>query len=322
MFENKKVFVAGGRTGFVGTNIAKALLDKGAFVHVHSLKEYKSSNFAPNTPNISESTGKLTVPANLPGGIDYVFNCAAHTSGAHEMVTQPVRQIHVNTILNTVLLDAASELGVKKFVFISSSAVYPDVDMPLSEDKGFLGDPPDVYFGPAWMKRYSEKLAEFYFKQYGMEILIIRPSNIYGPYSDFNPETAHVLPALIRKFTERQDPIEIWGTPEVWRDFIYVDDFVKGVLSAFEQSRGFDVYNIASGQLYTIGEAVEYIRELTGYSGKFYYNPKKPMTVRKRQIDISKAKTNLQFTAGVSLKEGLKKTIEWYLSRIIKGQND
>lgn len=315
MFKNKKVFVAGGRTGFVGTNIAKALLEKGAIVYVHSLRAGKPSNFDPKTPCLYESTGKLTVPANLPPGTDYVFHCAAHTSGAYEMVNNPVAQINTNIALNSMLLDAAAELGVKKFVFISSSAVYPELDIPLSEDKAFMGDPPDVYFGPAWMKRYTEKLAEFYFRHYDMEILIIRPSNIYGPFSDFNLENAHVLPALIRKFVEKQEPVEIWGTPDVSRDFIYVDDFVKGVFSAFERSHGYDVYNIASGQLYTIGEAVEHIRELTGYSGKFHYNSSKPMTVRTRQIDISKAISNLGFTTKVSFKEGLKKTIDWYLMK-------
>lgn len=312
MFENKKVFVAGGRTGFVGTNMAKALLAKGAIVYVHSLNPNKPSNFAPGTPNLFESTGDLSVSANIPPGIDYVFHCAAHTAGAYEMATNPVAQITTNVFMNSLLLDAAAKSKVKKFLFISSSAIYPELAIPISEDKGFEGDPPGNYFGVGWMKRYAEKLAEFYFRWYGMEVTIIRPSNIYGPYSGFDLETAHVLPALIRRFLERQDPLEVWGTPDVVRDFIYVDDFVRGALLAFEKLSGFDVCNIATGEFYTIGEAVDIIKELTEYTGTITYNSSKPMTIRQRKVDVTKASKALVFSTEISFREGLKRTIEWY----------
>lgn len=312
MFENKKVFVAGGRTGFVGTNLAKALLAKGAIVYAHSLNPDKPSNFTAATTNLFESTGDLSLSANIPPAIDYVFHCAAHTAGAHEMATNPVAQITPNVLMNSLLLEAAAKNKVKKFIFISSSAIYPELDIPISEDKGFEGDPPGNYFGVGWMKRYAEKLAEFYFKQYGMEVTIIRPSNIYGPYSSFDLERAHVLPALIRRFLERQNPLEVWGTPDVVRDFIYVDDFIRGALLACEKLSGFDVCNIASGQLYTIGEAVAIIQELTGYRGAITYNSSKPMTIQQRQVDVTKASKLLGFSPEISFREGLKRTIEWY----------
>lgn len=312
MFEGKKVFVAGGRTGFVGTNIAKALLNKGAVVYAHSLNPEKKSFFANGTPNLYELTGDLSVSATLPEGIDYVFHCAAHTSGAHEMVHNPVAQITPNTFMNSFLLDAAAKNKVKKFLFISSSAMYPESEEPLKEEEGFLDDPPGNYFGPAWMKRYSEKLAEFYFRQYGMEVVIIRPSNIYGPYSSFDLLHSHVLPALIRKFVEKQDPIEVWGTPDVVRDFIYADDFVRGVFKAFEYVKGFDVFNIATGSLQTIGEAVDNIKEITEYKGTSTYNSSKPMTIKKRMLDTAKAEKILGFKTEISFKEGLKRTIDWY----------
>ena len=312
MFEGKKVFVAGGRTGFVGTNIARTLLAEGATVYVHSLTPDKPGNFAPGTPNLFESTGDLSVSVNLPPGIDYVFHCAAHTAGAHEMTYNPVAQINTNIFMNALLLDAAAKNKVKKFLFISSSAIYPELDMPISEDKGFEGDPPGNYFGVGWMKRYTEKLAEFYFREYGMEVTIIRPSNIYGPYSGFDLLTAHVLPALIRRFLEKQDPLEVWGTPDVVRDFIYVDDFVRGALLAFEKLPGFDVCNIATGELYTIGEAVEHIKELTEYTGTVTYNASKPTTIQQRKVDVTRASRVLGFSTEIPFREGLKKTIDWY----------
>jgi GDP-L-fucose synthase len=316
IFNNSKVFVAGGRTGFVGTNVAKALLERGATVYVHSLHADKPGNFNPKTANLFELTGDLSVSATIPQGTDYVFHCAAHTSGAREMATNPVAQITSNVFMNSLLLDASAKNKVKKFLFISSSAIYPESDIPISEDKAFEGDPPGNYFGPGWMKRYTEKLAEFYFKWYGMQVVIIRPSNIYGPYSGFDLEDSHVLPALIRKFVEKQNPIEVWGTPDVVRDFIYVDDFVRGALLAFEKSSGFSVYNIATGNLNTIGEAVDLIKELTDYKGKTVFNSSKPMTIRQRKIDTAKAEKDFGFRTNISFREGLKRTIEWYKSTL------
>ncbi len=317
MFKNKKVFVAGGRTGFLGTNIAKALLERGAVVYVGSLNPNKPGWFDPDiTPNLFELTSDLTVSAKLPPDIDYVFHCAAHTSGAHEMATNPVAQITPNVFMNSLLMDAAAKNKVKKFLFISSSAIYPELDVPITEDRAFENDPPGNYFGPAWMKRYSEKLAEFYFKWYDMEAVIIRPSNVYGPYSSFDLQASHVLPALIRKFVTEQDPIEVWGTADVVRDFIYVDDFVRGALTAFEKFSGFDVFNIVTGKLQTIGQAVDLIKELTDYKGTITYNSSKPTTIRQRKLDGSKAAKALGFQADTSFREGLKRTIEWYKSTL------
>lgn len=319
MFKNTKILVTGGRTGFLGTNIAKVLLERGATVYAHSTDLSSPGFFEKNTPNLIETAGDLRVSASIPDGVEYVFHCAAHTSGAHEMVTNPAAQITPNVFMNSNLADAAAKAKVKKFLFISSSAVYPDMEEAISEDQGFVGDPPRTYFGPAWMKRYTEKLLEFYYRQCGMEVVIIRPSNVYGPYSGFDPQRAHVLPALIRKFVEKQNPIEVWGSPDVVRDFIYSDDFVRGILTTFEKSSGYDVFNIASGHQYTIHESVQNIKELTWYNGTITYNSSKPMTIGSRIIDTAKAEKVLQFKASTSFREGLQKTIDWYRGTL-KGQ--
>lgn len=313
MLKDSTCFVAGGRTGFIGSNVTKALLKEGAQVFAMSKSSSKPSLFDMETLDLIQFTGDMSELICLDGlDIDYVFNCAAHTSGAHEMVNNPVAQITENLFMNARLLDTAAKNKVKKFVFISSSAIYPEVETPLTEDMGFVDDPPPTYFGPAWMKRYGEKLAEFYHKQYGMEVIIIRPSNVYGPMCSFDLERSHVLPALIRKFVEKQDPLEVWGSPDVVRDFIYVDDFVEGVLKAFNKSDGLDVYNIANGYQWTIGTAVELIAEMTDYKGKIVYNSSKPMTIKQRKIDTSRALAKLGFEAKFSFEEGLKRTIEWY----------
>ena len=311
-FQGKKVFVSGGRTGFLGANLVEALLKQGATVFAHSLHAHKSSFFPLATPSLIQLTQDLSESATIPLGTDYVFHCAAHTGGAHEMVNNPLAQVNENAKINTNILEAARLAKVKKICFISSSAVYPDSESPLLEEDGFQGDPPGNYFGPAWMKRYSEKLAEFYSRQHGLDVLVIRPSNIYGPYSSFDLERAHVLPALIRKFLEAKDEVEVWGVPEVVRDFIFVDDFVEGLFAAFQRKEKFEVFNIATGSDITIGAAVEIIQELTGFRGRVSFNSQKPMTIKKRRISTAKAESLLGFTAKTSFSDGLKKTIHWY----------
>ena len=317
MFKDKRVYVAGGRTGFVGSNIVKYLLKDGATVFASSKNSSNPAKFDNSTPNLTMFTHDMSKEMNLyPFNLDYVFHCAAHTSGAHEMVNNPVAQITENLFMNSYLLDAAAKCKVKKFVFISSSAIYPESNSQLSEDVGFNGDPPGSYFGPGWMKRYAEKLAEFYYRQYGMSVVIIRPSNIYGPMCSFDLERSHVLPALIRKFVEKHNPLEVWGNPDVVRDFIYIDDFVEGVMMAFGKTDGFDVFNIASGMLHSIGNAVETIKELTSYDGEIKYNASKPTTIQDRRIDPHKAFDKLDFYARTNFRAGLKRTIAWYKSQL------
>lgn len=312
MFKDSKCFVAGGRTGFIGANITKYLLSQGAYVMATS-KSWDTPTHLERAPNLTQGAEDFRNGVCLLQYCpDYVFHCAAHTSGAKEMVENPVAQITENLFMNANLLEAAAKYKVKKFVFISSSAIYPESEMPLPEYAGFDEDPPDNYFGPAWMKRYSEKLAEFYHKQYGMDVLIIRPSNVYGPMCSFDLEHSHVLPALVRKFVEGHSPLEVWGNPNVVRDFIFVDDFVEGVMKAFWYFKGFDVFNIASGNLNTIGESVEIIKELTNYKGVINYNSSKPTTVQARLIDARKSLLKLNWKARTNFRDGLEKTINWY----------
>lgn len=311
-YAGKKVLIAGGRSGFIGTNFAKKLLDLGAEVTVHGKTLSKKSNFE---QEVSESIEDLSKHATIPDNTDCVIHCAAHTSGAKEMIEDPEAQIHVNASINSNILEASARAGVKKFLFISSSAMYPLKDDELKEEDGFTGDPPSCYFGPAWMKRYAEKIAEFYANHMGMEVLIIRPSNIFGPYSSFDLEYSHVLPALIRKFVEKQDPIEVWGNPNVLRDFIYVDDFTRISLDLFNRLSGFGVFNVASGKQYSIREVVDTIKTATNYQGDIIFDSKKPMTVSSRAISTKKC-DDIGLKTNVTFQDGILETIDWYIGAL------
>lgn len=316
MYKDKVFFVAGGKTGFIGSNVTEYLLNQGAIVYAHALSEQKIC-YIKDHKNLRFIHGDISEGIEIPEDTYCVVNCAAHTSGAKEMALNPYAQVHTNILINSNILEASLKAKVKKYVFISSSAIYPEIDESITEDKAFIGDPPGNYFGPGWMKRYSEKLSEFYHRQHGMDVLIIRPSNIYGRYSGFDLEYSHVLPALIRKCVEaKQNPLEVWGSPDVVRDFIHIDDFVDGVFRAFEYFSGFDVYNISTGEFHTIGESVEIIKSITKFPHEIVYNSSKPTTIKKRKIDSLKSFENFGFKPKVSFEDGLRNTIEWYKSTL------
>jgi GDP-L-fucose synthase len=311
-YEGKKVLVAGA-TGLVGANVVEALLRRGARVKATIHKR----------PPVVEDSRIQYIGADLVRredcataveNVDYVFLCAANTSGARVMVDNPLAHITENLLINSQMLEVACLAKVQRFLFMSSSTVYPVVTYPVKEEEGFVGDPHEAYFGVAWMKRYVEKLAQFYYKRYGMQITLIRPTNVYGPYDKFDFGTSHVLPALIRRAVERQDPFVVWGDGTTVRDFIYVGDLVDALLVALEKCANCDPINLGSGQPLTIRESVDLILHLTGYrNANVLFDASQPTTIPTRLVDLTKARTLLAFQPKVPFEEGLRKTIDWYV---------
>ena len=163
------------------------------------------------------------------------------------------------------------------------------------------------------MKRYIEKLAQFYCEKYGRHIIVVRPTNVYGPFDKFDFGTSHVLPALIRRAVERQNPFEVWGDGSAVRDFIYVSDMVEAMLRAMEHYTQFNPFNIGSGEPVTIKESLEWILKLSQHTtAEVIYDSSKPTTIPVRIVDLTKAREQLNFKAQFSLQEGLQKTIDWY----------
>lgn len=178
----------------------------------------------------------------------------------------------------------------------------------------FNDDPYDVYFGVAWMKRYTEILCRMYSQKLKnpMPAIVVRPSNIYGPYDDFDPATSHVMAATIRKVVERQDPINVWGTGDDVRDLIYIDDFIDALIITAEKINTYDPVNIGLGKGYSIKEILHNLLEMEGCTNlKILYDPTKPSMIPIRLIDVTKAEDLLGFRAKTDIREGMK-TIEWY----------
>lgn len=311
-FNKKKVLVTGG-AGFIGTNLILKLLEKGADVRATIHKrppQIKNSNVEFIRADLTNKSDCKKVVQ----GIDCVFMCAANTSGAAVIEKTPLVHVTPNVIMNALMLEAAHKANVKKFLFISSNTVYPLTDYAVKED--------DVnhtlyekYFPVGWMKLFTEKMCEMYSTKIKnpMTTIIVRPGNIYGPYDDFEWETSHVLPALMRKVVEHQNPLEVWGDGRDIKDFIYVEDLVEGLLLAIEKINTFDPINIGGGKPISIREALKAMLKADKFiDPKIVFNVSKPTMIPIRLINVLKAKKVLGFVPKTSLNEGIGKTILWY----------
>jgi GDP-L-fucose synthase len=243
--------------------------------------------------------------------------CAANTSGAAVMTKTPLVHLTPNVLMNLNMLEAAYAAGVKKFLFISSNTVYPVTDYPVKESD-VTNEFFEKYFIVAWMKRFTELACEMYAKRIAkpMKTVVVRPANIYGEFDDFEWETSHVIPALIRKVVERQDPLEVWGDGNDLKEFIYVADFIEGMLLAMEKLEDFQPINIAVGRPVTVREILSILLRLDGYEGaRLVFDTSKPTMIPKRLIDPSLAVQLLGFRACTSLEDGLARTLAWYRTK-------
>lgn len=306
-----KILVTGA-SGLIGSNLVSALQQEGHTIRV----TYRNhiSDFGENVEYFKGDLLDSEFCTEITKDIDVVFHCAANTSGAHVMSSTPLVHVTPNVVMNSQLMEASYEAKVKKFIFMSSSVVYPyTAEKPNHEDEFTFGDIYEKYFAVGWMKRYTEKLCEMYSKVLSpsMQCIVLRPANIYGANDKFD-NRSHVLPATIMKVVNKQNPIEVWGDGKDIRDFIHIDDFVRACMVVMDKVDSYDIFNIGSGVGKSVNDILFTCMELEGYDTDVTYNSDKPSMIPIRLLDVSKAKDKLGFETEISLREGLKKTIKWY----------
>jgi len=312
MIERSRILVAGA-TGLVGRNLTEKLASQGAFVRAVS----RTRTFPYVHHNIENFRCDLTRKSNCENAVknvDYVVLCAASTAGAATIASTPMVHVTPNVLINSQMLEAAANAGVKKFIWLSSTTGYPPSDDAyVTEDQMFDGEPYEKYYYVGWMKRFTEVLCNMYSNKLElMPTVVLRPTNIFGPHDKFDPQKSHVLPALIRKAAERQDPFEVWGDGNDIRDFIYVDDMVDAILLALKKLDSYDPINIGMGKTYTVREILDIILGIEGYSPEVVYNSDRPSMIPVRKVNVDKAKQLLDFDAKVGIEEGIRRTMEWY----------
>lgn len=313
-FAGKKVLITGG-AGFLGTNLAVRLASLGARLRLTIHRKPLQIPF-PDADVVEADLRRPEDCARAVEGMDIVFICSAQTSGAGVIRTTPLVHVTPNVLINSLLLEAAYQAQVKKVCFISSGAAYPGTGArPVTEAEMFDGDPEEVYFPAGWMKRYAEILCRTYAEKIAnpMPTVVIRPSNVYGPFDKYDFAVSHFTAALVRRVAERQSPLQVWGTGEDIRDLIYVDDFVEGTLAAVATDLPFLAVNICAGRGYAVREVLETLLEVDGFTdAQVTFDASKPSTVPVRMMDAGLARSRLGFEAKLSLADGLRRTLDWY----------
>jgi GDP-L-fucose synthase len=318
----KNLLVTGG-SGFIGVNLLKEL---------SKLKKYKitatyfkAKNFykVNKVKYIKTDLEKLKNCHKVCKNIDIIVMCAANSSGAAVMDKTPLVHLTPNIRMNLNMLEAAYSQGVCKFIFISSNTVYPVSNFAMRETDAKF-DFFEKYHVVGWMKRFTEIVCEIYSKKIknSMKTIIVRPGNLYGPHDKFDPAKSKVIPSLIAKIVNRQNPINVWGNGKDLKDFLYIDDFCRALVKIINLNTDFNTYNIASGKSITIKDILKILMKIENLRNtKIFYDLSKPTMIPKRLISISKIKKQFAYKSLISIEEGLKRTLNWYKEKKIYDRN-
>jgi GDP-L-fucose synthase len=309
MYEGKKVLVTGG-TGMIGVQLVGLLLARGARVRVASLDDptRMSKDVEFMHGNLVEWDFCKTVTKDM----DYVFHLAG-IKGAVDIGTAKAASFFVpHLLMNTLVMEAARQEGVERYLYTSSIGVYHPSNL-LVEDQAWDGPPhPTDRFG-AWAKRMGELQAEAYRLQYGWgQIAIVRPAAVYGPYDNFDAETAMVVAALIGRVAGGENPLVVWGDGSAIRDFIYSRDCAEGMLLALEKGATCLPINLGSGNGTSIRELVDTVVACFDDPPQVLWDPSKPSGNQIRLMDMTRATEMLGFSARTSLQQGVRETVDWY----------
>ncbi|PNE17896.1 GDP-L-fucose synthase [Mesotoga sp. Brook.08.YT.4.2.5.1] len=247
---------------------------------------------------------------------EYVFLAAAKVGGIQANSTYPADFIYVNLMIECNVIKASHEFGVKKLLFLGSSCIYPKMaPQPIKEEyllSGYLEETNEPY---ALAKISGLKMCQYFNKQYGTNFISVMPTNLYGPNDNFDLNTSHVLPALIRKFHEAKinnaPYVEIWGTGTPRREFLYVDDLADACLFLMKNYSGNDFFNIGTGEDVTISELAELIGEVVGYNGELRFDTSKPDGTPRKLLNVTRIH-EAGWSHQTELNEGLNITYEWF----------
>jgi len=307
-WNGKRVLVTGG-AGFLGSFVVNRLVQEG--VNREMLRIPRSHEM-----DLRSWDNCLKVVRD----IDIVIHLAARVGGIGFNQKYPATLFFDNSIMGIQLMEAARRENVKKFVAVGTVCAYPKfATVPFKEDNLWNGYPEETNAPYGLAKKMLLVQAQAYRQQYGFDAIYLLPVNLYGPGDNFHPEHSHVIPAMIKKMVDAKDEkrkeVVLWGSGGASREFLYVEDAARGIVMAAEKYDKSEPVNLGRGEEITISELAKLIAELAGYEGTIIWDGVKPDGQPRRCLDVSRAAREFEFLAGTSLRQGLAKTIEWYVEQ-------
>lgn len=303
-WQNRRVCVTGG-AGFLGSFVTSKLRALGANVFIPTIDKYDLVQ--------KDSIQKLLDDADP----QMIIHLAAKVGGIGANRVHPADFFYDNLMMGVQLIHEAYLRKIEKVVALGTICAYPKfTPIPFKEQDLWNGYPEETNAPYGLAKKMLLVQSQAYRQQYGYNSIFLMPVNLYGPRDNFNPESSHVIPALIKKCIEARDggraAIEVWGDGSPTREFLYVEDAADGILLAAEKYNSSEPVNLGSGMEISIKDLVELIARLTGFQGKLVWDTSKPNGQPRRRLDVSLAEKEFGFKARVNFEEGLRRTIEWY----------
>jgi GDP-L-fucose synthase len=304
-WKNKKILLTGG-AGFLGSNVVRELLKKGV----------EERNIAIPRSKTHDLRNKEVVQ-KLVKNKDIIIHLAANVGGIGYNLENPGTLFYDNLVMGVTLMEEARIAGVEKFVALGTVCAYPKfTPVPFKEDDLWIGYPEETNAPYGLAKKMLLVQAQAYRKQYNFNAIYLLPVNLYGPGDNFNPDSSHVIPALIKKFIDarkhNEPSVTVWGTGKPTREFLYVEDAAKAIVLATEKYNGSEPVNIGSAFEISIADLAHLIAKLAKYKGKIIFDSSKPDGQPRRKLNTAKAKKEFGFISKTKFKEGLSETIAWY----------
>jgi GDP-L-fucose synthase len=330
-WQGNRVVVTGG-AGFLGSFVIEKLQQRGAQeVLVPRIENYNLTDKNSISQLLDDATqpsanipehlkSSIFQPSNLltfqPSNL-IIIHLAANVGGIGANREHPAEFFYDNLMMGVELMHQSWQRGAGKFTAIGTVCAYPKfTPVPFKEDDLWIGYPEETNAPYGLAKKMMLVQSEAYRQQYGFNSIFVLPVNLYGPRDNFNLQTSHVIPALIRKAIEAQErgdkELVVWGDGSPTREFLYVEDAAEGILTATEKYNSSDPVNLGSGYEISINDLAEMIVRLTGFEGKLIWDTEKPNGQPRRGLDVTRAKECFGWTAQVSFEEGMRRTIEWF----------
>lgn len=306
--QSKRLVVTGG-AGFLGSHLVDALRAEGCqHIAVIRKREYDL---------VDRADVRRMYADHAP---DVVFHLAAQVGGIGANQQQPGKYFHDNLMMGAHILEEGRAQGVEKLVLVGTICSYPKfARIPFRESELWDGYPEETNAPYGIAKKAILTMAQAYRAQYATNAIVLLPVNLYGPRDNFDLESSHVVPAMIRKFLEakqeRRSEVVLWGDGTPTREFLYVEDCARALVAAATLYDGAEPVNVGAGFEISMRELADKIKELTGYHGSLIWDTSRPNGQPRRSLDTTRAAERFGFRAQVSFEQGLERTVNWYLSQ-------